>query len=67
MIAEREEDWFAFDACGSLDNVRVMPDDEVRSMLDKPARLLLLRIGRPILELVAPVDGYNNQVRQLAS
>ena len=44
----------------------MMPDDQVRSMLDQPARLLLLGIGWPILQFVAPMNGYDNQVRQLA-
>jgi hypothetical protein len=47
--------------------MRMVPDDKVRSVLDQPARLLLLRIGWPVLQFVAPVDGYNNQVRQLTS
>jgi hypothetical protein len=66
MVAEREEDWFALNTCGSLDNMGMMPDDQVRSVLDQPARLLLLGVGRPILQFVAPMNGYNNQVRQLA-
>ena len=45
----------------------MMPDDEVRSVLDQPARLLLLRIGWPILQLVAPMNRYHHQICQLAS
>ena len=45
----------------------MMPDDEVRSVLDQPARLLLLRIGWPILQLIAPMNRYHHQIRQLAS
>src|ERR1035441_9012491 len=66
MVAEREVDWLASDACGSLDNMGMVADDQVRSVLDQPARLLLLDAGGPILKFVAPMNGYNNQVRQLA-
>ncbi len=67
MIAKREEDRFAFDARRRLNDVRVMPNDEVRAVLHQPARLLLLGVSRPIQQFVAPVNGYNNEVRQLAS
>src|ERR1700735_1621944 len=67
MVDEREEDPPALDTRPSLGPGGMMADDELRAMLDEPARLLLLRIGRPILQFVAPMDGYNNQVRQLTS
>ena len=67
MIAEREKDGPALDACGSLHNMGMMPDDKVRPVLDQPARLLLLRIGWPILQFVAPMDRYHDEIRQLAS
>ena len=50
---------------GDLDNMGMVPDDQVRSVLNQPARLLLLRVGWPILQFVAPVDRHHNEVRQL--
>jgi hypothetical protein len=66
VVAEGEEDRSALDTRGGLDNVGMMADDQVRAMLDEPARLLLLRIGGPVLQFVAPVDGDNDQVGELA-
>jgi hypothetical protein len=66
MVTKGEEDRPTLDAFRSLHNMRMMSDNEVRAMFNQPSCLLLLNIRWPILQLVTPVDGYNNKIRQLS-
>jgi len=65
VISEREKDGMPLDALRWLNNVRMVANDQIRSLLNQPMGLCALRCIHEFLILVAPVNRNHNQVRQL--
>ncbi len=44
----------------------MMSNNQVRSVLNEPSRILLLRVGWPILQFVAPMNRDHDKIRLLS-